>query len=321
MLIRDKTKKTSAESTTHIFNKLPIEIESEILTFLSLRDGHRLTRTNHHLASIPKTPLIKETFHRRYPTEYKQLMQDKKNQKIDYKSELLETQKKVYPPRLQALIHAIMDADIDTVDTEINAASFTADSVLIEKLIGTNYRSILELISKYKRQAAFDLVYKKMLDSDDYKKLSEDDRVYVAAMMNQPVNVSCKPTPEELDEKRIEAKPIIPNSDIYITSGSEHKCMTPLRFAASYGNNQFIKSYIEQGGSIHIRQGGGKTALFSAAGRGHCDTIKLLLDNGAKVNAADAWRTTPLITAIHYNRLDAVKLLVEREELILKQNQ
>ncbi len=95
---------------------------------------------------------------------------------------------------------------------------------------------------------------------------------------------------------------------------SENFKMTPSDFlrAASIGDEQILKYYIDAGMDINVRGPDQRSALLVTAERGHLGAMRLLIENGAEIDirSRDGW--TPLMVAAFNNQVEAVKLLIER---------
>lgn len=94
---------------------------------------------------------------------------------------------------------------------------------------------------------------------------------------------------------------------------SENFKMTPSDFlrAASIGDEQMLRHYINAGMDINVRGADERGALLVTAERGHLGAMRLLIENGAEldIRSRDGW--TPLMGAAINNQVEAVKLLLE----------
>lgn len=85
---------------------------------------------------------------------------------------------------------------------------------------------------------------------------------------------------------------------------------------AAYATD-LMKSMLDSGMDVNVRNRQGKTALFNALGFAWHDNqmnekaVRLLLDRGADVNVKDKHGRTALFVAVHNQDLPAVKLLLE----------
>ena len=66
---------------------------------------------------------------------------------------------------------------------------------------------------------------------------------------------------------------------------SDRMVMTPLHFAAQFGQVEMVKFLLAQGADVHARDGNRATPLFRAALRGQTACAELLIRAGADVNA------------------------------------
>ena len=82
--------------------------------------------------------------------------------------------------------------------------------------------------------------------------------------------------------------------------------------AASTGDLQAIKRYIEEGGDVNALDGGFKLSAMSwAALHGQPEVVQLLVENGAEVDIKSGDGATPLHSAAFFGRTDVAKLLLE----------
>lgn len=87
---------------------------------------------------------------------------------------------------------------------------------------------------------------------------------------------------------------------------------TDLLIAAWDGNLAIVKSLLDQGADVNVRDKHGATALLYAAQRGHVEIIQVLLaHNNVDVNAKDVADVTALMEALRSGHLAVVKLLLE----------
>ena len=86
-----------------------------------------------------------------------------------------------------------------------------------------------------------------------------------------------------------------------------------LMYAAATGNNEKIKSLLNEGVNVNTADPrDGETALMAASTSKHVDTVKLLLKKGANVNRkAPSTGETALRFATGHNQVDIVKVLLK----------
>ena len=63
--------------------------------------------------------------------------------------------------------------------------------------------------------------------------------------------------------------------------------MTPLLWAASYGQLSTVKLLLSKGANPRIRANNGETALLLATASGHVHVVKELIASGVDVNETD----------------------------------
>jgi ankyrin repeat protein len=88
--------------------------------------------------------------------------------------------------------------------------------------------------------------------------------------------------------------------------------MTPLMYAAMYGEPEMAKLLIDSGADIGYKDEHGMSPLLAACMMGHADIVKLLLDKGVNPDGRSGIGTTPLMSAALYHKIDVVKVLLER---------
>ena len=82
--------------------------------------------------------------------------------------------------------------------------------------------------------------------------------------------------------------------------------------AASAGNTDMVRSFLENGANIEIKNDVGATPLIFASAKGQKEVVALLLDKGANVNAKTSTGITPLMAASAGGYADIVKLLLAK---------
>ncbi|MEW6354695.1 MAG: ankyrin repeat domain-containing protein [Planctomycetota bacterium] len=88
--------------------------------------------------------------------------------------------------------------------------------------------------------------------------------------------------------------------------------MTPLHWAAIFGNVEVAKLLIERGANIEARDGMGRTPLLLAVINGQNLMVDLLLKNGADPNAQNASKYTPLMLAVLQGQQKTAELLLAK---------
>ena len=136
-----------------------------------------------------------------------------------------------------------------------------------------------------------DIVY-----SDDESEISTDEET---DMNENKSKVNSKD--EAMSGLGLQPSTLILSSADAETSASNSKY--PIHQAASEGNIQLIKSFIESSSSssldlINEQDEEGQTPLHLAADRGYLDVVSFLIENGANVNAIDNDGFTALFVAL-----------------------
>jgi len=96
--------------------------------------------------------------------------------------------------------------------------------------------------------------------------------------------------------------------------------VTALMCAAEEGNHEIAKLLIKKGADVNAKDKDGETALMWAAEEGNQDIVKLLLDQGADVHVKDKIGDTTLIYAADCGHLEIVKLLLEKGSNVNEKN-
>jgi len=82
--------------------------------------------------------------------------------------------------------------------------------------------------------------------------------------------------------------------------------------AAAAGQTDMVRSLLDNGANIEVKNNLGATSLIFAAIKGHSDVAELLVERGANVNAKTTTGITPLIAAAAGGHEDIVKLLLAK---------
>ncbi len=97
---------------------------------------------------------------------------------------------------------------------------------------------------------------------------------------------------------------------------------SPLSLVAGTNNFKLLKSLVEHGANVNIRDGWGHTPLFPAIEIFNIDTVKYLVEHGADVNAQDNVKRTSLhTTAQSFDDIAIAQYLIEKgADVNLKDN-
>lgn len=83
----------------------------------------------------------------------------------------------------------------------------------------------------------------------------------------------------------------------HLVETQDSNCMTPILWAAGYGQNLTVELLLNLGANPNHRSTGGKTALMLAASRGFLHVVKSLIRGGADVNLVDETGNSALMYA------------------------
>lgn len=105
-----------------------------------------------------------------------------------------------------------------------------------------------------------------------------------------------------------------PNPMLTITELRGRNLSDPLIASALRGDTDSVRSLLDKGANVNIKDVHGNTALNWASAKGHIDIVKVLLAKGAEIDAKDAViGFTPLISATKYGHTEIVKVLLDKE--------
>ena len=82
--------------------------------------------------------------------------------------------------------------------------------------------------------------------------------------------------------------------------------------AAEKGEAPNVRTFLEKGADINVKDEYDRTALMLAAYGGHTEIVKILLEAGADVNAEGKYGATALSFATAGNYVEIVRLLKEK---------
>lgn len=111
-------------------------------------------------------------------------------------------------------------------------------------------------------------------------------------------------TPKAAEAAKVPAKPAAPATVDPETAANFIK-------AARYGQQDVVKSYLDQHLPLTVTDYLGNTALITAAGGGHADIVKELLAAGAAVNVENHEHSTALMAASLHDDAGLVKMLLD----------
>ena len=98
----------------------------------------------------------------------------------------------------------------------------------------------------------------------------------------------------------------------YLLASQSQNLESVLLEAASAGNTDMVRSFLDKGANIESKNEVGATPLIFASAKGQKEVVALLLDRGANVNAKTSTGITPLMAAASGGYADIVKLLLAK---------
>lgn len=91
--------------------------------------------------------------------------------------------------------------------------------------------------------------------------------------------------------------------------------MAPIHTAAENGNLNRIRTLLNQGVNVNLRNNENMTPLMYAASGGHANVIRFLLSKGANAKARTNWNRNALIFAAEKGNANAVRALLRHSNL------
>jgi uncharacterized protein len=98
----------------------------------------------------------------------------------------------------------------------------------------------------------------------------------------------------------------------YLFAAQSQNLESILLEAASAGNTDMVRSFLENGANIEVKNDVGATPLIFASAKGQVQVVAMLLEKGANVNAKTTSGITPLMAAASGGYADVVKLLLAK---------
>ena len=86
---------------------------------------------------------------------------------------------------------------------------------------------------------------------------------------------------------------------------------TLLMYATLKNHKEVVQVLLDKGADVNARNTTGETALSFAARQGHPEIARALLRKGADVNAQDSAGTAPVVYATLFNHPETLKVLLE----------
>lgn len=84
-----------------------------------------------------------------------------------------------------------------------------------------------------------------------------------------------------------------------MVNATDANSMTPLHWAAGYGQNSTVELLLKSGSNSNYKSAGGKTALMFAASKGFFHVVKSLITDGVNLDETDDQGNSALMYAAH----------------------
>lgn len=111
------------------------------------------------------------------------------------------------------------------------------------------------------------------------------------------------------------------NIDRQLVDIHDSSHMTPLIWAASYGQNSTVDYLLKSGADVNHKSVSGRTALMFAASRGFFHVVKTLIAGGAFVDDTDDQGNSALMYAAHQDQALVVQELLKKGANLSLMNQ
>lgn len=98
--------------------------------------------------------------------------------------------------------------------------------------------------------------------------------------------------------------------DKHLVDSVDMNGLTPLHWAAGYGQNPTVEILLSSGADPNVRTKDGKTALMFASSKGFFHVVKTLIRGGARLNHTDDLGNTALMYAAHQNQALVIQELL-----------
>lgn len=103
------------------------------------------------------------------------------------------------------------------------------------------------------------------------------------------------------------------NIEPHLVDAVDSNNMTPLHWAAGYGQNSTVEFLLRSGANPNHKSSSGKTALMFAAGKGFYHVVKTLIRGGAHLDEVDEAGSTALMYAVHQDHGLVVQELLRND--------
>lgn len=100
------------------------------------------------------------------------------------------------------------------------------------------------------------------------------------------------------------------NIEAHLIDAQDENHMTPLLWAAGYGQNLTCEYLLRSGANPNHRSHDGKTALILASSKGYLHVVKTLIRNGANIDDKDSTLSTALMYAVYDDHSMVVQELI-----------
>ena len=125
-------------------------------------------------------------------------------------------------------------------------------------------------------------------------------------------SAAAAPSMEDKQRPDTQASRTIANAVRSTETSTNNTQVTAMMMAAQENQATAIKTLLDAGEDVNVRDQHGKTALLWAVEKGHTEAVRFLADNGAEINVRDRAGDTGLTIAAWRGKQDIIRVLLNR---------